>query len=1646
MKRIGLIIIMLLYYVSIVWGQVSTTGTSTYRINVQGRVDGEGSDCGHSRTGGLQWIAAKRKNDGPNSGYTFISGNNQYPGSGRGIRNVNYDENYDFTKTNPVVKVAWHTTRRSGGSCGKTKEKKNEKNVSICEKSYYNFKDHLGLNQPGYTNISVFPVIELNHPAENNRIIASKEYLTITLSDNIDNSYYNWEYAIGSGSFQRFDAAYNNKPILKIKGEDFLPESAFGQTVYIRVNMGYCAGEERKSKETLLFRYNKSAPNIINVDPVNPTCNGYDNGYARIQLDRNLEDGESLIAMMSDGRMIPVTLDGNRYFTIPNLEGNGSGKKYTIQLSGSYKGTPLYTDGIGHKEEITMIAPSPLTFTSTKTDVLCHDYPTGKIEITATGGNNDHPAGLSYYLHFRKKGEQYLADSIAFSAGRSKMTKENLPHGDYQLFVTDYKGCFQKTAQNLTKEETEHEHKITQPDTPLTVALIDSLSPSGFGLSNGHLKMKVEGGMRPTDTQEYTVTWSNKATGTQLKTEVLNGYYNFELLDIPSGTYLLYVRTITGCDTTLQYTLSEPNPLTIDIAQTTPILCNGDNNATLVAQAKGGVLSEGQDYAYKWYKVDNNEQIISGELSNTNKLENIGKGKYQVRVTDKSRIPNDTVKIISVEQPDSVAFSIAGHTDVSCHDGNDATITVTASGGVGRYKLSYTLKEDPSVSKMIPFGTGNTTINIQNLIAGTYVISLVDGNDCVGHFNETDASHDVIIKQPEKLNISIDSFKNPSGFGLSNGVINYRISGGTFTTPPSPSYTIGITDSLSNSIPYTTAIDGQSLLVKANNLPKGKYTISVKDANYVLNGLGGCITTHTTRLTEPDLLTVKLKITSTVDCHGFNTGIINAIAAGGQKHPDPAHQSYIYEWVKIENGTEIVLAETTATLSNLPAGIYKVNITDYSDPANKVSEQIEITQPPLLVTTPTTRNVSCFGGNDGYIHISVGGGVGGYKLFCKQVGIDNTAIEYPIEPDNKTFKLNSLKTGKYEIFILDANGCYAQIQGLDIATIEIKQPRKALEITKMTKIEPSGFGRLDGSITLHISGGTPNPDNSYSLTWKNEQGQVILTTTQGDIVNGQFISTLQNQPDGEYTVEIRDGNYNIAYPDANTACIVIEKYKLTEPKELVVSIEETHYISCNGRSDGELVAHAIGGVANKDGLPYKYKWYKDSAIGFVVLPNETDSVLKNREMGSYKVEIEDYSRIVNITSENYLLVQPDILAATSTQKFLTCGQTTDVIALPTGGTQPYRYEWNTGDLTQTLKDRYPGKYFVFITDNRGCETTTISHITTPSNLEVSGIYQDPICYLSETGSITLAVKGGTSPYTYKWSNGATTKDISNIGAGFYSVVVTEKDGCSYTESFILEDPKPITVDIGEDRTLCKGQELVITPRVKDLYTKFNWSSTNGFTSTKPSVTIKEAGDYYLSITDSKGCIARDTMTLKVSNTDISSEIVVATQIFVNDTIAIVNISNPEPDKMEWLFNENDPIKIVQKEQHFAQVIFTKTGHYSVGIRSHVGDCYQDIVKTVTVIEPDDNMKDRFKESLIKQFYIYPNPTDGKFKAVVKLNRESAVRVRVIDFFNGGVMSDRSFNGKKEYMIDYSLSLVYTNLYLVLLETSSGQMVLKMIAK
>src|SRR5205814_1686772 len=143
-----------------------------------------------------------------------------------------------------------------------------------------------------------------------------------------------------------------------------------------------------------------------------------------------------------------------------------------------------------------------------------------------------------------------------------------------------------------------------------------------------------------------------------------------------------------------------------------------------------------------------------------------------------------------------------------------------------------------------------------------------------------------------------------------------------------------------------------------------------------------------------------------------------------------------------------------------------------------------------------------------------------------------------------------------------------------------------------------------------------------------------------------------------------------------------------------------------------------------------------------------------------------------------IVVTPEIIA-TSIVTNTTCTASVGAINLTvSGGTPPYTYSWSNGATTEDITGLAAGTYTVTITDANGCTTNLPVKVGT-DNVTIAAIpvITNTTCSAS-IGAINLTVSGGTSPYTYSWSNGATTEDISGLAAGTYTVTISDANGCS----------------------------------------------------------------------------------------------------------------------------------------------------------------------------------------------------------------------------------------------------------------------------
>ena len=279
-------------------------------------------------------------------------------------------------------------------------------------------------------------------------------------------------------------------------------------------------------------------------------------------------------------------------------------------------------------------------------------------------------------------------------------------------------------------------------------------------------------------------------------------------------------------------------------------------------------------------------------------------------------------------------------------------------------------------------------------------------------------------------------------------------------------------------------------------------------------------------------------------------------------------------------------------------------------------------------------------------------------------------------------------------------------------------------------------GGSDGSIDLTTTGGIA----PYTFSWSNGE------TTED--INGLAIGT--------YTVTVTDANNNTATINET----------ITEPEALFAHASIT---DVNPESDpllGYIDVTVTGGTS-----PYSYIW----DVGY----NHTGQDLSEM-IGTWYQTITDNNgcTIYAQWTINKIHIHPEIT-------YVTCTDDNDgsIETSPYGGAEPLSFLWSNGETTKDIYNLAPGEYTITVTDQVGATTVKSIDLYNPDILSVSGQVTQPTSVEALDGEIIITVSGGWGSFMYNWSNSATTKNLSNIGEGTYTVTVTDGYGCTETDSY-----------------------------------------------------------------------------------------------------------------------------------------------------------------------------------------------------------------------------------------------------------------------
>ncbi|NBP05618.1 MAG: hypothetical protein EBV15_05260, partial [Bacteroidetes bacterium] len=380
---------------------------------------------------------------------------------------------------------------------------------------------------------------------------------------------------------------------------------------------------------------------------------------------------------------------------------------------------------------------------------------------------------------------------------------------------------------------------------------------------------------------------------------------------------------------------------------------------------------------------------------------------------------------------------------------------------------------------------GSYTVN--DAPAGTYTITITDGNGCV-------ATTSTQISEPVGLTASATTTPVLCNGGAS-GSIEGTATGGT--APYNMSWTGPNTGNPAGDEINT---DGGSYAV--NGAPAGSYVITMTDGN-------GCSATTTSTIMEPAILQINATPVPPL-CNGVFNGSMDITAIGGTA---PYNVSWSGPTSDDPIGTEIPLDGGLYAISGLGSGTYNVTLTDTYGCTTNTS--VSLVPPAALTMQFLASNVSCSGASNGSIQVTATDGTEPYNvIWTGTASGDPTGTE--INASGGNFSITNLSAGAYTVFVTDNNGC------LDSNIIQLTEP-SPLGSTDVLN-NPLCQNAQDGSITITANGGSPG----YNVTLG---GPSSSDPVGLEIVNSGESYSFSNLGVGNYTLTITDNNScQLSYP------------------------------------------------------------------------------------------------------------------------------------------------------------------------------------------------------------------------------------------------------------------------------------------------------------------------------------------------------------------------------------------------------------------------------------------------------------------------------------------------------------------------------------
>lgn len=1171
------------------------------------------------------------------------------------------------------------------------------------------------------------------------------------------------------------------------------------------------------------------------------------------------------------------------------INGVGAGS-YTVTVTDSSPGACSQTN------VFTISNITGPTITWTLSNVNCFGACTGSINAVGTS--------------------TALPISYQWSNGATTSLITGLCSGVITLTVTDGNLC--KTIKTFTIDE----------NPQLQIGALAVQQPI-CGLCNGGSTVSAIGGIAP-----YTYTWSSGSNSA-----TTNG--------LCAGLYQLTIDDNLGCQTTQTVIINNSSGITGDTQTITNEQCFGSCNGSATVVAVGGTAP----ISYNWL----------GPVVSNSVITNLCGGTYFLQMTDAvGCIRNTSITINSAVQL-TVTPSI---TAPSCGLTN-GTISVVVSGGAPAYSYNW-VPSGVTTPTLNNIGVGTYTVNVTDTSPCTqssvFTISNLTGplvsvvqsnincfNACTGSITATGTS----TALPISYNWS-NGATTSSVTGLCSGVITLTVTDGnlcktvqSFTITENPQINIGAlaiqqpscglcnggstVAALGGIAPYTYTWSTGSTTTSASGLCAGLYQVTIDD-------VFGCEVTQTLTINNSSGITSDTHTLTNEQCFASCNGAATVVAVGGTA-------PITYNWLP-------PAASSNSTVNSLCGGsTYFVQMTDAAGCIRTTS--VSINSAIQLTLTPVITSPSC-GLANGTINIVTTGGAPGYS--------------YSWIPVGATSSLTNIGAGSYTVTVTDTSPC-SQTQVFNVSNI-------TGPLIAATQKDIDCFNTCTGSITATGSS-TALP---ISYLWSNGattssvtglcSGVITLTVTDGNLcktvesftinenaqiqigalaiqqpacglcnggstvtalgiapftyswTNGSAVNTASNLCSGLYQVLITDG----------LGCNTTENVIINNSNGITGQTNTIQNEQCFGSCTGAATVNAIGGTA-----PITYSW---------IAPSTTNNAVSNLCAGDYFIQMTDAQGCIRTTSLTIgsaiqLTLNPLILSPS-------CGASNGTINVTvSGGSPTYVYSWLPAGNTSSLTNIGAGSYTLTVTDNNLCSQNQVFNVSNTTGPFVTAIQSNINCFNACTGSITANGTSTALPISYLWSNGATSSSVTGLCSGIITLTVTDGNLCKTITSYTITDNPDLQFSLPNlQLPLCAGScngTITLIPSGGVLPYTYSWSPV---ASTLNPITSLCSGTYVATVTDSKGCVKSQTVSL------IDPPLIAVTSTLNNsscstvaDGSASVTVNGGTPT---YNYNWTGPAAFTSTLQNINNIL---SGTYSLNVTDNNG-CIRtttlQVVPTITI--------------------------------------------------------------------------------------------------